>query len=74
MLKQLVVYLRERRYDLVSTIKIADRSGEYDQTYGYPVLAEFETVDFDKLLEAIDEFAGTFNSPVSTWYPTKMKE
>jgi len=60
MLKQLVVYLRERRYDLVTNVRIEDRSGEYDQTYGYPVMAEFETVDFDRLLEAIDEFADTF--------------
>ena len=59
-LKQLVLYLQERRYNLVSMVTITDRHGEYDATYGYPVVVEFETVDFDKLLKAIDAFADTF--------------
>ena len=58
MLIELVAHLRERRSDIVQTQKI--HYGEPDQTYGVPTIAEFEVIDFDSLVLAIDVFAREF--------------
>lgn len=58
MLKALLSYLKDRREIVVRTVEV--RYGDSDPTYGQPVIATFETIDFDKLLIEIDEFSETF--------------
>ena len=61
-LKSLTRFLTDKRDQIVRTVSVVDPYWEYEQTYGLPVLKEFEVVDFDELLRAIDEFSEEISS------------
>ena len=54
----LIAHLRENRRNIVRTEKVY--YGESDPTYGPPTIAEFEVIDFERLLDEMDAFAETF--------------
>lgn len=60
MLKQLVRYLRDHRSDIVRKQNVLVEN--WDPTYGFgdPTTDTIEYVDFDGLIEAIDDFAREF--------------
>jgi hypothetical protein len=59
MLKNLTEYLRKKKYDIIIAHEISDHT--YDPTYGLQTCTKYvEYVDFDKLLDAIDEFSKEF--------------
>ena len=59
MIKALVQHLRERRNNIVRTVSVT--STTFDPTFGPREWnEEIDVVDFDALLNEIDEFAETF--------------
>lgn len=63
-LKSLVQHLRDRRHRIVRQATVT--SIEYDPTYGPRERnEEIDVVDFDALLDEIDEFAATFQTEES---------
>ena len=62
-LKALVQHLRDQRHRIVRQATVT--SVEYDPTYGPRERdEEIDVVDFDALLNEIDEFAGAFKERV----------
>ena len=53
-------YLESKREYIVRTEKI--KYGDSDPTYGMPTIGEIEVIDFDKLLDEIDNFARGYTS------------
>ena len=61
-LKALVQHLRDKRHRIVRKVTVT--SVEYDPTYApWERDEEIDVVDFDALLNEIDEFADTFKEP-----------
>ena len=61
-LKALVEHLRERRNSIVRTVTVS--STTFDPTFGPQDWNEgIDVIDFDCLLNEIDEFADTFKEP-----------
>lgn len=58
-LTKLAAHLRTRKKHIIKTIEVDYQA--FDPTHGpQTATATIETVDFDKLIDEIDEFAATF--------------
>ena len=61
MLKQLVAYLMDKRSDIVRSANILEENWSPTYGLGEPTCREIEYVDFNGLINAIDDFAREFN-------------
>lgn len=57
-MQDLVTHLLSRKEHIVRKQEVC--YGECDPTYGPPVIAEFEVIDFEALMYEIDDFCRSF--------------